>query len=129
MIISAQVSDHSHCACLACIRYPEMGQCTDADEAYQQHIFEVVDATVREYLAEGRGEPLAELPPGMPFMEAGLDSLDMLKVSTAAAACCSSVGLSQMICCMQLSFRAPARLLPLTIRVLCVSMTLTVVSC
>ena len=54
---------------------------TGSSDGYEQQIFDVVDATVREYIAEGRGEPLAPLPPGMPFMEAGLDSLDMLKVS------------------------------------------------
>ena len=56
----------------------------DADDAvvsdYQQQVFEMVDAIIKEYLAEGRGSPLETFSPSMPFMEAGLDSLDMLKV-------------------------------------------------
>ena len=50
---------------------------------YHRQVIEVVDTTLRQYLTEGRGSPLEPLSPCMPFMEAGLDSLDMLKVMQA----------------------------------------------
>ena len=51
-----------------------------AEGEYQQQILEAVDATVRDYLADSRGEPVTDIGPDTPFMIAGLDSLDMLKV-------------------------------------------------
>lgn len=46
----------------------------------QQHVFEVIEAIVHDFVTEGRGDPVADLDPATPFMAAGLDSLDMLKV-------------------------------------------------
>ena len=50
-------------------------------------MFDIIDSTVRLYLAEGRDEPVADFTVTTPFMDAGLDSLDMLKVSPASVMC------------------------------------------
>ena len=42
---------------------------------------EVIASVVMQYLSEARSEPLEEVDFSTPFMDAGLDSLDMLKVS------------------------------------------------
>ncbi len=41
---------------------------------------EVIASVVMQYLSEARSEPLEDLDFSTPFMDAGLDSLDMLKV-------------------------------------------------
>ena len=52
-------------------------------ESSEQHVFDIIDSTLRQYLAEGRDEPVADFTFTTPFMDAGLDSLDLLKVSPA----------------------------------------------
>ena len=49
-----------------------------------QRIFATVDATIRAYLDSTQEEPLAGFSAATPLMDAGLDSLDMLKASV----CC-----------------------------------------
>lgn len=50
-------------------------------DSSEQQTFAIIDSTVRQYLAEGRDEPVEDFTASTPFMDAGLDSLDMLKVS------------------------------------------------
>lgn len=48
-------------------------------------VVDAVGKVVSEYLTEARGEPLQNFSPDVPFMDAGLDSLDMLKAGSQAA--------------------------------------------
>ena len=43
-------------------------------------IIDSLCSVVKEYLTEARGAPVDDFNPDTPFMDAGLDSLDMLKV-------------------------------------------------
>ena len=44
-------------------------------------VLDTVAGVLEEYLAQARGEPGEALTLDTPFMDAGLDSLDMLKVT------------------------------------------------
>ena len=50
-----------------------------AEDEYQG-IVGSLTAVVQGYLSEARGDPVDDFSADTPFMEAGLDSLDMLKV-------------------------------------------------
>ena len=55
------------------------------EEGGNSEVHGIVLAVVREYLAvaAGGGLTLADFSPATPLMEAGLDSLDLLKVSSS----------------------------------------------
>jgi hypothetical protein len=50
------------------------------DAVSYQGIVDTVAAVIQEYLTEARGESVDGFTVDTPFMDAGLDSLDMLKV-------------------------------------------------
>lgn len=53
---------------------------TSAENEYKD-IVDSLTEVVQGYLTDARGDPADDFTADTPFMEAGLDSLDMLKVS------------------------------------------------
>lgn len=51
------------------------------EAAGYQGIMDTVASVIQEYLTEARGEPVDGFTSDTPFMDAGLDSLDMLKAN------------------------------------------------
>ena len=51
------------------------------EEAEYRAAVDTVAAVIQGYLTEARGEPVEGFTADTPFMDAGLDSLDMLKAS------------------------------------------------
>ncbi|KAK9830427.1 hypothetical protein WJX72_011727 [[Myrmecia] bisecta] len=70
-------------------RMPSVGEDMQLDagagaelDAVRERCFGVISATVQAYLMEGRSEPIEDFGPSTPLMDAGLDSLDMLKMAS-----------------------------------------------